>query len=370
LAHRPLVRQWMKSFFASFCSQKEGLASGEDRPEISCHAAAMRIHIQTPAPPADGSIGPFIITRAEVAEAAARAGDTTPLELSFGHDAAGFATGMADAELLIGSTTQLVDRFPVAAPRLRMIFCTSSGMDKLMPFDWLPPGVALLNNRGAHGPKLGEYVLMALLMLAARVPAYASQQRDGLWKPYFTPTLRGRRLLVVGTGDLGGAGAREARRYGMVVTGVRATPAPHADFDAVLGTDALDAALGETEFLLLACPLTPATRNLMDRRRLGLLPAGAGVINVGRGGLMDQEALCDLLDSGHLSGAIVDVTTPEPLPPDSRLWRTPNLLVTPHVSADNPHTYNAYSLDICFANLRAAREGRPLPNLVDITRGY
>ncbi len=330
----------------------------------------MRIHIQTPAPPADGSVDPFIITATEMEEAAARAGDSTPLALSFGHDAAGFAAGMADAEVLIGSTTQLAHQFPVAAPQLRLISCTSSGMDKLMPFDWLPPGVVLLNNRGAHGPKLGEYVLMALLMLAARVPAYATQQREGVWKSHFTPTLRGRRLLAIGTGDLGGAGAREARRYGMVATGLRTRPAPHPDFDTVLGADALDAALAQTEFLLLACPLTPATRDLMDRRRLGLLPAGAAVINVGRGGLLDQEALCDLLESGHLSGAVIDVTTPEPLPPDARAWRTRNLLVTPHASADDPHTYNAYSLDIFFANLRAAREGKPMPNLVDIARGY
>jgi phosphoglycerate dehydrogenase-like enzyme len=330
----------------------------------------MRIHIQTPPPPADGSVDPFIITEVQVTEAAARAGDATGLALSFGHDAAGFAAGMADAEVVLGSTTQLAGRFPVAAPALRVIFCTSSGMDKLMPFDWLPPGVALLNNAGAHGPKLGEYALMALLMLAARVPAYASQQRQGLWKPYFTPTLRGRTLLVIGTGDLGGAAAREARRYGMLATGIRTRPAPHPDFDRVLGIDALDAALAQAEFLLLACPLTPATRNLMDRRRLGLLPAGAAVINVGRGGLLDQDALCDLLDSGQLSGAVLDVTVPEPLPPESRLWRTPNLLVTPHASADNPHTYNAYSLDIFFANLRAAREGKELPNRVDLSRGY
>lgn len=330
----------------------------------------MRIHIQTPALPADGSVDPFIITETEVTEAAARAGDSTAMALSFGHDAAGFAEGMADADVLISSTTQLAGRFPVAAPALRLISCTSSGMDKLMPFDWLPPGVALLNNRGVHGPKLGEYVLMALLMLAARVPAYASQQRDGVWKPYFTPTLRGRALLVVGTGDLGSAGAREARRHGMIATGVRTRPAPHPDFDTVLGVESLDAALAHSEFLLLACPLTPATRNLMDRRRLGLLPQGAAVINVGRGGLLDQEALCDLLDAGQLSGAVLDVTVPEPLPPGSRAWRTPNLLVTPHASADNPHTYNAYSLDIFFANLRAEREGKPMPNLVDTARGY
>ncbi|MBN8891109.1 MAG: hydroxyacid dehydrogenase [Rhodospirillales bacterium 70-18] len=330
----------------------------------------MRIHIQNPPPPADGSPDPFIITAAQVEQAAARGGETEAHTLSFGNDAASFAAGIADAEAVVTTPGQILGRFPVAAPRLRMIFCTSAGLDRLLPFDWLPPGVALLNNRGVHSAKVGEYSLMALLMLAARVPAYATQQRAGVWKPFFTPILRGRRLLVVGTGDLGAAGAREARRYGMHVTGVRARPAPHPDFDAILGTDALDAALADTEFLLLACPLTPATRNILDRRRLGLLPAGAGLINVGRGALLDQDALCDLLEAGRLSGAVLDVTVPEPLPPDARLWRTPNLLVTPHVAADNPETYNVDSLDIFFANLRAARAGEAMPNLVDPGRGY
>lgn len=327
----------------------------------------MRIHVQNPPPPADGAIDPFIITPAQVREAAARAGYAEALELSFGHDQAGFLAGIAEAEMLVSATGQLIGRFPAPAPKLRLIFCTSAGVDRLMPFDWLPEGVALLNNRGVHSAKVGEYTLMALLMLAARVPAYATQQRTGLWKPYFTPILRGRRLLVIGTGDLGAAGAREARRLGMHATGVRARPAPHPDFDTILGTDALDRALGEAEFLVLACPLTPETRNIMNRARLGLLPRGAGVVNVGRGALLDQDALCDLLDAGHLSGAVLDVVTPEPLPADSRIWSTPNLLVTPHVAADNPETYNTHSLDIFFANLMG---GEPMPNRVDVARGY
>jgi glyoxylate/hydroxypyruvate reductase A len=325
----------------------------------------MRIHIQNPPP--SGGPDPFVLTETQVHEAAARAGYGEALALSFGHDAAGFVAGIADAEMLVTSTGQLIGRFPAEAPKLRLIFCTSAGVDRLMPFDWLPPGVALLNNRGVHSAKVGEYTLMALLMLAARVPAYATQQRQGVWQPYFTPILRGRRLLVIGTGDLGAAGARQARRMGMHVTGIRARPAAHPDFDVIAGTEALDAALPEAEFLLLACPLTPATTNIMNRDRLGLLPKGAGVINVGRGALLDQAALCDLLEAGHLSGAVLDVVVPEPLPPESRVWRTHNLMVTPHVAADNPETYNDHSLDIFFANLLAEGE---MPNLVDLERGY
>ena len=121
---------------------------------------------------------------------------------------------------------------------------------------------------------------------------------------------------------------------------------------------------------MLACPLTDATRGLMDRRRLGLLPAGAGIVNIGRGELVDQSALCDLLDNGHLSGAVLDVFTPEPIPEGHRLWTTPNLVISPHTSADDPATYNPRSLEIFLANVRAYEAGQPLPNLFDTVRGY
>ncbi|MDQ2802583.1 MAG: D-2-hydroxyacid dehydrogenase, partial [Pseudomonadota bacterium] len=109
---------------------------------------------------------------------------------------------------------------------------------------------------------------------------------------------------------------------------------------------------------------------LMDRRRLGLLPKGAGVVNIGRGPLLDQEALCDLLDVGHLGGAVLDVFETEPIPTGHRLWTTPNLIISPHTAADDPGSYYDLSLDRVFANLVAFRGGRPLPTQVDPERGY
>jgi phosphoglycerate dehydrogenase-like enzyme len=156
----------------------------------------------------------------------------------------------------------------------------------------------------------------------------------------------------------------------MRVTGVRAHPRPHPACVQVIGTDALDSVLPETEFLVLACPLTEATRGLITRQRLECLPSGAGVVNIGRGELIDQDALCDLLDQEHLSGAVLDVFTPEPIPHGHRLWSTRNVIISPHTSADDPATYNPRSLDIFLENLRAWRDGKPLPNRFDIARGY
>jgi phosphoglycerate dehydrogenase-like enzyme len=211
---------------------------------------------------------------------------------------------------------------------------------------------------------------MSLLKLANRIPRMVTNQRAGIWKELWGNVLADRAVTVIGLGTLGGAVAAHAKRFGMKVTGIRANPAPHPDCDRVLGMDSLDTILPDTEFLVLACPLTDATRNMMDRRRLHLLAQHACLLNIGRGGLIDQDALCDMLDQDRLSGAVLDVFTPEPIPPDHRLWATPNLIISPHTSADDPNTYNPRSLDIFLDNLRAWRTGQPLPNRFDTHRGY
>jgi len=298
------------------------------------------------------------------------------LDIGAGHDvtvgttAADFAAAMTQAEALICDAGVVKTYFPCHAPALRLLFVANAGLDRLAPYDWLPPDVTLMNNRGTHGAKAGEFAMMSILMLANRVPEMVTHQRAGRWHKLWGAAIGGRRVTVIGLGTLGGASAELAAKLSMVVTGVRANPAPHPACARVVGIADLDAVLAETEFLVLACPLTAATRGLMDRHRLGLLPAGAGIVNIGRGELADQDAICDLLDKGHLSGAVLDVFTPEPIPEGHRLWTTPNLIISPHTSADDPRTYNPISLDIFLDNLRAYRDGRPLPNRFDIARGY
>lgn len=326
----------------------------------------MRIHLQNP------DIDPlFDFSRAMWDAAVSRAPDIgTGHDVSIGVTPADFLAAMQQAEALVADASVIKALFPCPAPRLKLIFLTNAGLDRLAPFDWLPPGVTLMNNRGAHAAKSGEFAIMSILMLANRVPAMVTNQRHGTWRKLWGSVLAGRDITIVGLGTLGGATAAHAKHFGMRVTGVRNNPAPHPACARLVGTDALDEVLPHTEFLVLACPLTAATRGLMDRRRLELLPPSAGIVNIGRGELLDQSALCDLLDDGHLSGAVLDVFTPEPIPPGHRLWTTPNLIISPHTSADDPATYNPRSLDIFLDNLRAWRDGRPLPNRFDIARGY
>jgi phosphoglycerate dehydrogenase-like enzyme len=330
----------------------------------------MRIHVQNPP---DEVL--FPITPEQWDAALSRYPDLDDLQVSFSSDPAGLDPALAEAEVVVTWTKIVHARMMGGdlggrAPKLRMVFCTSAGIDRLLPLDWLPPGVVLLNNRGTHARKAGEFGIMALLMLANHVPFFADRQREAQWQPRFGSVLAGRTAVVVGLGSLGGAIAEHARHFGMRVIGVRHGNTPHPACEKVVPQQELDSILPEAEFLVLACPLTPETQNLMDRRRFGLLPKDAKLFNIGRGPLWDQDALCDLLEAGHLGAAVTDVTVPEPLPPDHRAWRTPNLLVTPHMSADDPGTYNDRSLDILLENIRAERAGQELPNLIRPDRGY
>lgn len=322
----------------------------------------MRIHLQNPI---DDPL--FHFSRAMWDEAS---GQAIGHAATIGSTQADFDAAMTEAEALVCDAGIVKAYFPCSAPNLKLLFVTNAGLDRLAPFDWLPPGVALMNNRGTHAAKAGEFGIMAVLMLANRVPAMVTHQRAGRWQKLWGAVLAGRRITIVGLGTLGGAVAEHAHRFAMSVTGVRTRAAPHPHCERAIAATDLDHVLPTTEFLVLACPLTDATRGLMDRRRLGLLPAGAGIVNIGRGELLDQDALCDLLDNGHLSGAVLDVFTPEPIPEGHRLWTTPNLVISPHTSADDPATYNPRSLDIFIRNVRAYLAGEKLPNLFDTERGY
>jgi len=326
----------------------------------------MRIHIQNP--PDDPL---FAFDHAQWDAAVARNPDIGQgHDVSIAQDAEGFAAAAPDMEVLIAWTSQARKLFPCEAPKLKIISFTSAGVDRLAPFEWVPPGVSVLNNSGVHGDKAGEYALMAVLMLGNLMPRFATKQREQVWDGSRASVLKGRDVVVVGTGTLGGAAAEQLSRLGMRVTGVSFSGRQHPACARTLPVSGIDAVLPETQFLVLTAPLTEASRNLLSRERIAMLPKQAGVVNIGRGPLIDQEALCDALDAERIAGAVLDVFAEEPVPPGHRLWTTRNLIMTPHMSSDDPGTYNPRTLDIFFANLRALRDGKPMPNRVDPQRGY
>ncbi len=331
----------------------------------------MRLHIQNPA---DDPV--FSITRLQWDAALRRSPMSGTFELTIGNDPEQLGTELAGAEILL-TWVNIVARQLTAvplrtlAPRLRIIACTSAGVDRLAPFGWLPADVALVNNSGTHGEKAGEFGIMALLMLQNRMPELITSQHAGEWRQAHGSTLRGRTLCVVGMGSLGGGVARQARAFGMRVLGIRNGPGQHPDCDETFQADGLDGALARADDVLLACPLTDRTRNLLSRGRLSLLRKGARVVNIARGPVWDQEAVCDALEAGDLESAFTDVTVPEPLDPTHRLWKTRGMIITPHVSADDRENYNDHNprQSSCGTSSRSGR-ARRCRTVVDPARGY
>jgi phosphoglycerate dehydrogenase-like enzyme len=284
----------------------------------------------------------FRMTQTLIADAKDRNKMKTPTSL--GEDLLDLSWLSRAVGLVTHNDVLINPKFPLrelaaAAPKLRWIHVTGAGIEPLLPLDWLPQIAVLTNNSGVHADKVRESSAMMLLMLNSRVPAIVSNQRRAHWHQIFTRVIRGKTVLIIGVGDMGGAAAEAARRLGLRVLGIRRSGASHPDVDQMFRTDELDAALTLADFVLLSAPLTPETKLLIDERRIRLMKQGAGLINIGRAGLVDYAALADALHEGRLSGAVLDVYDPEPLPSTSPLWAVSNLILMPHVTSDDEDQY-------------------------------
>ncbi|MGH7332908.1 MAG: D-2-hydroxyacid dehydrogenase [Candidatus Rokuibacteriota bacterium] len=285
------------------------------------------------------------------------------LKPTFAWDREGLQQALETAEILIGWEFARQD-LRGSAPRLGWIHLTGAGLEHVAPLDWVPEGVVITNNSGVHGPKAGEYAAMAILMLNNRIPFHVTNQSRAHWEQAFPAPVAGKTLLIVGVGEMGRAAAARAKQLGMRVLGIRRGGQPRRHVDRMAGPAAIDRMLPAADVVLVTAPLTPRTRGLIGRRQLELMKPGAGLINMGRAGVVDYAALAEKLKTGELSGAILDVFDPEPLPPSSPLWRTPNLIMTPHCSSDAPD-YADRTLDLVFDNVRRYLARRPLRNEVD-----
>ncbi|MGD9988570.1 NAD(P)-dependent oxidoreductase [Pseudonocardia sp.] len=209
-------------------------------------------------------------------------------------------------------------------PRLRLIQLLTVGTDQWR--DAVPAGVTLSNCRGAHDGPVAEWIVAALLAVLRDLPRYVHAQAGSSWAPGQAESLAGKRVLVVGAGDVATAARTRLEAFGATVTLVGRTARP-----GVEGIASLDDLLPHHDVCVLAIPLTDTTAGLIGAARLAALPDGAVLVNAGRGGLVDTAALDAALRAGRLRAAL-DVTDPEPLPPDHPLWNAPGLLLTPHVA--------------------------------------
>jgi D-2-hydroxyacid dehydrogenase (NADP+) len=254
------------------------------------------------------------------------------------------------------------------APDLRWVQTFSAGTDLYVYQDMLARGLMLTNSAGASAPAVAQTAVTGLLALARQFPRVAEQQRRHHWESLYIGEeprdVDSQHALVVGTGPIGQEIGRLCQAFGLRVTGMRrdASAGVPPGFDAVAGFDQLHALLPDVQWLVLACPMTETTRDLIDARAFALLPKGTHLVNVSRGGVVVEAALLEALRSGHLSGAFLDVFSQEPLPAESPFWDLPNVIVSPHSAAASdglPERVAAIFAD----NLRRFMAGDPLRNL-------
>lgn len=259
------------------------------------------------------------------------------------------------------------------SPALEWLQTNSAGVEPYIQPGVLAGDTLLTNATGAYGLAIAEHMLGMLLELFKKLELYRDAQKSGAWQSQgAVKAVYGSTVLVLGMGDIGGEFAARCKALGAKVIGVRRSPRPCPEYaDEVHLLEDLDSLLPHADVVAITLPGTDATRGLMSRERLAKMKEGAVLLNVGRGFIVDTEALCDALERGHLSGAGVDVTDPEPLPPTHRLWNIPTAVVTPHISGFY-HLRETHEriVDIFLENLRHFQAGEPLRNLVDFATGY
>jgi phosphoglycerate dehydrogenase-like enzyme len=282
-------------------------------------------------------------------------------------DDSGLERALGEIEVLVGGVLPRVDWS--RATRLRLLQLLGSGIDTLWPATGLRAEAAIANARGIHLPEMRDHVLALMLAIERDLPRFVRAQDARAWRPRAGGTLGGKTAVILGLGEVGRSLAAACSALGMRVLGVRGRPQPTPSVDEVHGPDALHDVLARADHVVVVVPLTPATRGMLSKAAIARIPRGGALVNVARGGIVDEAALADALREGRLRAAALDVFEDEPLPATSRLWSAPNLIVTPHVAGWS-HDYLARALEVFLENLRRLEQDEPLLTPVDRERRY
>ncbi len=291
------------------------------------------------------------------------------VEIFIDWDEDNFISSMSNSDALIAWNFPKSNLKKIA-PDLKWIHCVSAGVEHLLPLDWMYDGLVLTNSSGVHSKKAGEYGLMSVLMLQNHMTKIITNQKNKKFISLFSNPIAGKTIVVVGTGSLGSSMIKLVAPLGANVIGVNRKGKMVEGCSKVVTTDKIDSVLPEADILYLALPETSETKNLINHKRLNLLKSSCGVVNIGRQSAMDYEALCEKLNKDELAGAILDVFTHEPIETNSKLWNTPNLVITPHVSSDDHGNYVKMTLDLFLKNLKLFLLNKELVNKIDKNLGY
>ena len=291
------------------------------------------------------------------------------LEIFVDWDEENFEKSMSNSDILLAWNFPTKNLKKIS-PNLKWIHIVSAGVEHLLPLDWMFDDLVLTNSSGVHAKKAGEYGLMSVLMLQNHITKIVTNQKNREFVSLFSNPIAGKTVVVVGTGSLGSSMAKHINLLGANVIGVNKKGKKVEGCNEVITVENIDNILPNADFLYLAVPETPDTKNLISKERLDMLKPSCGIVNVGRQSVMDYEVLSEKLHNNEIAGAILDVFTHEPLDKSSKLWNTPNLIITPHVSSDDNGDYVRLTLNIFIKNLKLFIEKKNLINQIDKKLGY
>lgn len=277
---------------------------------------------------------------------------------------------LADAEVIFG--LDLPSDLARRAAGLRWVQVISAGIDHLIRKDILASEVTITNIKGMSATPIAEFVIAVALAFVKRLPYCGELQRQKRWQAFPTASLQSKTIGIVGLGNIGREVARLSRAFGMTVIATSRTAGRTgavSDVDRMLPKGQLPQLLAESDFVVLSLPLTEETKGLVGEKEFRAMKPTAYLINVARGGIVDEAALVRALEQGWIAGAGLDVFAVEPLPADSRLWELPNVVLSPHVSGGIEDEFEL-ATDLFIDNLKRYLKGDRLHNVVDKEQGY
>jgi D-2-hydroxyacid dehydrogenase (NADP+) len=282
-----------------------------------------------------------------------------------------FDAYLAEAEIIYGSDSP--KNVIARAPKLKWIQTTDAGVNDFLDSDIIESSVIVTNTSGGiHAISIAECVLEMMLMFAKKMPLCFQLKQERQWKTFSLTVLHSKTVGIVGLGSIGRQVARLSKVFGMRVLATRRSTRSATgtrNVDILFSQDQLPQLLSDSDFVVLALPLTPETNNLIGEEELLTMKPTAYLINIGRGNIVDEAALTRALEENWIAGAGLDVFVTEPLPVESRLWELPNVIFSPHVAGEI-EDYDLQATRLFADNLRRYLSGKRLRNVVDKKRGY
>jgi phosphoglycerate dehydrogenase-like enzyme len=281
------------------------------------------------------------------------------------HHAKDAGNVVPEVEVIIALGHHIPPSTIAAAKKLKWIQALTTGTDALTAPGVLPPHVLLTSTRGVHGPQMSELAFLNMIALQRDFRKMQRNQAEAKWEQWNQPILEGKTIVIVGLGILAEHLAERCKLFGMTTIGVSGgrSNAPH--FDEVHARRALAKVAARADFLMLLVPYSPETHRLIDHEVMAAMKPTAFLVNLARGGVLDEEALIQHLEAGKIAGAALDVFSEQPLPPDSPLWKMPNVIITPNLGGRSDQ-FVRQTMSVVVPNLQAYTEGRlsDLRNLV------